>query len=77
MDPNNAAFLHDPLALACVYDESFCVFEDLAIEPAIEQGIFRTIERPRGAAGTFIMRCATDVSPERFRDHFLQRVLSL
>ena len=71
---DNAAFLHDPLTLACAYDESFCGFETLEIEPAIVDGIFRTIERPAPNPATFPMRCATSVDAERFRDHFVKRV---
>jgi len=74
---DNAAFLHDPLTLACVYDESFCGFETLEIEPAIEDGVFRTKERERPTRGTFPMRCATSVDAEAIRAHFMARVLSL
>ena len=74
---DNAAFLHDPLTLACMYDESFCGFETLEIEPAIEAGVFRTLERPRASAATFAMRCATSVDAERFRTHFLERMQSV
>jgi inosine-uridine nucleoside N-ribohydrolase len=71
---DNVAFLHDPLALACVYDESFCGFEDLAIEPALGDGPFRTIERAGASAATRPMRCATKVDAERFRQHFVDRI---
>jgi purine nucleosidase len=71
---DNAAFLHDPLALACVYDESFCGFETLEVEPAIEDGTFRTIERAEPSAASFPMRCATSVDAERIRAHFMERV---
>ncbi len=80
LDPNphdrfdNAAFLHDPLALACVYDESFCGFETLEIEPALEGGVFRTLERADPSDRTFPMRCATSVDPARIRAHFMSRV---
>ena len=74
---DNAAFLHDPLTLACVYDESFCRFEALEIEPAIENGVFRTLERAEAGAQTFPMRCATAVDEARFAAHFVERVLSL
>jgi purine nucleosidase len=74
---DNAAFLHDPLTLACVYDESFCAFEELEIEPAIEAGIFRTFERAAPSDATFPMRCATSVDAERVRAHFVERVLAL
>ncbi len=77
MDGDNVAFLHDPLAMACVYDESFCRFEDLSVEAVVVDGVFRTIERPPGSSGTAPMRCATSVDAERFRAHFLERILSL
>lgn len=77
MDDANAAFLHDPLALACVYDESYCRFEDLEIEPAIENSILRTIERPTATAATRRMRCATAVDALRFRERFMERVLAV
>ena len=75
-DFDNAAFLHDPLALACVYDESFCGFETLEVEPAIEDGVFRTIERAEPSEATYPMRCATTVDASRIRAHFMERVLA-
>jgi len=72
----NVAFLHDPLALASVFDESFCRFEDLEIEPVMVDGVFRTLERGRAAPDTFTMRCAVDVDASRFRDFFVERVVS-
>jgi purine nucleosidase len=74
---DNAAFLHDPLTLTCVYDPSFCGFETLEIEPAIESGVFRTLERKAPGDATFPMRCATSVNANAFRSHFVERVLSL
>jgi inosine-uridine nucleoside N-ribohydrolase len=74
---DNVAFLHDPLTLACVYDEGYCGFELLEIEPAIENGLFRTIEHPSPTASTLPMRCATTVDAAAFRAHFVERVLSL
>jgi inosine-uridine nucleoside N-ribohydrolase len=72
---DNAAFLHDPLALACAYDESFCRFEDLEVEPVIEAGVFRTLERPTPVDASFPMRCATAVEAKAFREHFMERVM--
>jgi len=72
----NVAFLHDPLALASVFDESFCTFEDLAIEPRIENGVLRTIESRRLEAGTFAMRCAVAVDAARFGEFFVERLCS-
>ena len=74
---DNAAFLHDPLTLACVYDEGFCGFEELEIEPVILDGVFRTLERESSTPATFPMRCATAVDAARFRTHLVERVLSL
>jgi inosine-uridine nucleoside N-ribohydrolase len=74
---DNAAFLHDPLTLTCVYDASFCGFETLEIEPAIEHGVFRTFVRASASDASFPMRCATSVNATEFREHFVERVLSL
>jgi purine nucleosidase len=77
VDDDNVAFLHDPLALACVHDESFCRFETLEIEPRIEGRVLRTLEHPAPAPGSHPMRCALDVDAKRFRAHFMERVLGL
>ncbi|MFQ5664859.1 MAG: nucleoside hydrolase [Candidatus Binatia bacterium] len=74
---DNVCFLHDPLALACTYDESFCTFENLAIEPAVPEGIFRTFERSGVGDGIFRMRCAVAVDARRFRSHFVERIKRL
>jgi inosine-uridine nucleoside N-ribohydrolase len=74
---DNAAFLHDPLTLACVYDESFCGFETLEIEPALVDGVFRTLVRDEPSERTFPMRCATSVDADAIRSHFMKRISSL
>jgi purine nucleosidase len=68
------AFLHDPLALACAHDESFCTFEDLPIEPRIADGVFRTVERDADGAGIPRLRCATAVDAARFVAHWRHRL---
>lgn len=73
---DNVAFLHDPLTLCAAYDESFCRFEDLAIEPAIRDGVFRTIEQPHPTTASRTMRCATAVDAARFRAHFVDRIIN-
>jgi purine nucleosidase len=73
---DHLAFLHDPLALSSLYDPSFLGFETLEIEPAVEE-VFRTLERAEPSEASFPMRCATRVQAERFRQHWLARVLSL
>ena len=78
VDDDNVAFLHDPLTLACVYDERFCSFEELEIEPHIDvRGTFHSIERREPCEQSFPMRCATAVDAKAFRAHFTERVLSL
>ena len=87
-DIDNVAFLHDPLTLACVLDESFCTFADVHIEGLVttdrregfgwagEGKLFRTISRPHEVPGaTRIMRCATDVDPDKVRQHVVDRLV--
>lgn len=74
---DNVTFLHDPLALVATYDESFCRFEDLAIEPAIAGGVLRTIEHPEPTPATRAMRCATAVDAPRFRAHLVDRIVHM
>jgi inosine-uridine nucleoside N-ribohydrolase len=77
MDGDNVAFLHDPLALACAYDESFCTFEDLHIEPTRVDGVFRTLEHKNKSRGAHPMRCAVKVDAPRFQTDFMTRLLAL
>ncbi len=78
VDDDNVAFLHDPLAAACVYDESFCRFEELEIEAKIdERGVLHTIERREAGDDSFPMHCAVAVDAKRFRQHFVERVVGL
>jgi purine nucleosidase len=69
---DNVAFLHDPLALACSYDESFCEFEDLAVAATVQDGVFRTLED--GPPPWRRIRCAVGVDATRFRGHFVARL---
>ena len=74
LTPDMAVFLHDPLALACAHDESFCRIEELPIEPVTVDGVFRTFERAPGTPGAFPMRCATAVDAARFTAHVRHRL---
>ena len=69
----NAAFLHDPLALACALDESHCTFEDIGIRTGWVGEVFRTLEDPDGPK----IRCATAIDGERFADFFVNALLRL
>lgn len=74
MQPDNVGFLHDPLALACVIDETFCTYENLHIELITEDGILRTRERPHATAHTHELRIATTVDADRFRHFAMNRL---
>jgi len=78
---SNVAFLHDPLVIGCLLDESFCTFDLLPIEPMIilkddkNTHIFRTIaHRQQIDNVTVPMKCATRVDAERFKRFFLERL---
>lgn len=75
VDDGCAAFLHDPLTLAVLYDESLCGFETLEIEAAIEDGVFRTLERDGASDDTAPMACATSVDAEAVRQDFVDRLV--
>ncbi len=78
VDDDNVAFLHDPLTLACLYDESFCSFDELEIEARIDaRNVLHTIERHEPSDESAPMRCATAVDAKAFRAHFTDRVSSL
>ena len=72
---DHVAFLHDPLTLAVLYDESLCTFETLEIEAAIENGVFRTLERESPTDDTAPMACAVSVDAEAVRQSFVDRVV--
>lgn len=77
MAADNVAFLHDPLTLACVYEESFCTFEEIHVEPAIADGLLALREHTVAREGRVPMRCATAVDAGRFRAHFVERLMGL
>ena len=70
---DNAAFLHDPLALACALDESHCTFEDLGIRTGWDGDVFRTFEDPAGRK----IRCATAIDGPKFASSFVEALRAL
>lgn len=76
---DNVAFLHDPLALACSFDDSWCDFESFDLELVLTNNLgLRWIEREPGLPGTINLNCATAVNaPEgqTFQDWLVQRLL--
>lgn len=77
MRADNVAFLHDPLALACAFDETFCTVEELSIDLVADGSLFRTVERPRPTATTHRLRIATGVDAARFRSFLFERLRQL
>lgn len=75
VDDDRAAFLHDPLTLAVLYDESLCGFETLEIETAIEDGVLRTLERERATESTWPISCAMTVDAEAARSSIVDRLV--
>jgi inosine-uridine nucleoside N-ribohydrolase len=68
------SFLHDPLAIACAHDESFCTFEDLDLLPTRDDGLFRLTPCAAGTAGAARVRVATAVDAPRFMAHVRTRL---
>ncbi|MFP8878718.1 MAG: nucleoside hydrolase [Myxococcota bacterium] len=61
VDPDNAAFLHDPLTVLALIDASSLEFEPLHIVTAIEAGVLRTREVDPSLSIGASMRVATGV----------------
>ena len=68
------SFLHDPLALACAHDESFCTFADLDLAPSRDDGLFRLVRVAPGAPGATRVRVATAVDAPRVVAHVRRRL---
>jgi purine nucleosidase len=71
--PDNVAFLHDPLTVLSLVDESALRFESLRIVTTIQDGVFRTLEAPGIGAP---MEVATGVDAAAAREAMMQRLLS-
>jgi purine nucleosidase len=75
--PDNAAFLHDPLAVLSLIDASSLRFERLQILPTIQRSVLRTIEVPAASDLGAEMECAMAVDAARARDEIVRRVLGV
>jgi len=75
-DDGCVAFLHDPLTLAVLYDDSLCSWETLEIEAVIEGRLFRTLEHEAASEDTAPLLCAVSVDAEAVRESFVERLLS-
>ncbi len=73
---DNVAFLHDPLTVLSLVDESALGFERLRIVPSIEAGVFRTLEVSETLGIGAPMDVATTVDADAARDAIIERLLS-
>jgi inosine-uridine nucleoside N-ribohydrolase len=77
VDPDNVAFLHDPLTVWSLVDPSPLVFEDLRIVATIERGVLRTLEVDSALGIGAPMRVATAVDARRASRAIADRLLAL
>jgi purine nucleosidase len=77
VDADNVAFLHDPLTVLALFDETALSFEDLCIVPTIERGILRTLEVDPAAGIGAPMRVATRVDASAAERAIAARLLSV
>jgi len=76
----NVAFLHDPLTLACSFDERWCTFQNFHLELDLTNTLgLRWIQREPGMPGTTPLNCALAVNPspegQTFQDWLVERLL--
>ena len=77
LDPDNVAFLHDPLTILALVDAAPLRFESLRIVPTIERGTLRTIEVPADSGLGAPMEVATAVDSRSAASAILDRLLRL
>ena len=74
LDPDNAAFLHDPLTVLSLIDDSALRFERVRILPTIEGGVLRTLEVGPELGIGIEMRVATGVDAGAAERAIVQRL---
>lgn len=77
LDPDNVAFLHDPLTVQALVDPAPLRFERLRIVPTIERGTLRTLEVPLGSGLGAEMEVATEVDAPAAAAAIVERLLRL
>lgn len=73
--PDNSAFLHDPLTVLSLVDESALTFETKRVLPTIERGLLRTHLSPNDELG-IVAEVAVAVDAGLARDQILSRLHS-
>jgi inosine-uridine nucleoside N-ribohydrolase len=77
----NAAFLHDPLTLACSFSDEWCDFQQFNLELVLTNNLgLRWVERPLATLTTINLNCAVSVTTpppggQTFQDWLVQRLL--
>jgi len=77
LEPENVAFLHDPLTVLALVDPAPLRFERLRILPTVERGVLRTHELPPGSPLGAELEVATAVAGRRASEAILERLLRL
>ena len=77
LEADNVSFLHDPLTVQALIDDSSLQIEELHIVPTIREGVLRTHEVDASAGLGAPMRVATGVDAAKARDQILDRLLTL
>jgi purine nucleosidase len=77
LDPDNVAFLHDPLTVLALVDRAPLRFERLRIVPTVERGVLRTLEAPPASGLGAEMEVATSVAARQAAGAILERLLRL
>jgi inosine-uridine nucleoside N-ribohydrolase len=77
LEPDNAAFLHDPLTVLALIDDSALHFERLRIVPTVAEGTLRTLEVDPQLGIGCEMRVATRVDARAGERAITERLLRL
>jgi purine nucleosidase len=77
VEPDNVAYLHDPLTVFALVDPSPLTFEDLTIVPTIERGTLRTHEVDAKLGIGTAMRVATAVDAGAAERAIVERLATL
>lgn len=66
-------WFHDPLAVACAFDDGLCGFEELDVQVRLDAAALgRTEGRPSTAIPRIPMQAAKTVNAERFLKHYFE-----
>lgn len=76
LEPDNVAFLHDPLTVLALLDASSLGFETLRIVPTLESGVLRTLEAAASLGIGNEMQVATRVDAPAAERAIVERLLA-